>query len=312
MLAFKKYIIIYIKGLAMGVADAIPGVSGGTIALISGIYENLINSIKSIDAEAIKYLRKAEIKNLWEHINGSFLVTLVAGIATSLIVLSHFVTFLLENYPIQVWSFFFGLIVISSLVVLRTITQWRVRVFLSLLAGIGVAYFITMATPAETPTDLWFIFISGSIAIIAMILPGISGAFLLLLLGKYEYVYIALRDWNLVVIGVFILGAITGLLTFSRSISWLLKNYHNSAIALLSGFMIGSLNKIWPWKIVELFRQNSKGEQVPFIEENVLPAEYLRETGQNPYLFQAILFIATGIFIVILFENISRYNRKAK
>jgi putative membrane protein len=144
-----------------------------------------------------------------------------------------------------------------------------------------------------------------------MILPGISGAFLLLLLGKYEYVYLALRDLNLAIIGVFIAGAITGLLSFSRAISWLLKNYHNSAIALLSGFMIGSLNKIWPWKIITLFRENSEGEQIPLLEKNVLPAQYFQETGNDPFIFQAILFVAVGIFIVVLLEKISISRNKS-
>jgi putative membrane protein len=175
---------------------------------------------------------------------------------------------------------------------------------------VAAAFLITMATPAQTPDDLWFIFISGSIAIIAMILPGISGAFILLLLGKYEYVYMALRDLDLVIIGVFIAGAIAGILSFSRAVSFLLRKYHNSSIALLSGFMIGSLNKIWPWKIVTLFKENSGGEQIPLVEKNVFPALYFQETGNNPYIFQAILFIALGIFIVVLLEKISISRNK--
>jgi putative membrane protein len=306
----KKYPVIYLKGIAMGIADAIPGVSGGTIALITGIYEQLINSIKSFDLAAITYLRKFRFRDLWRHVNGDFLLTLVFGIATSLVTLSHFVTFILREYPIQIWSFFFGLIIISSVVVLRRINRWNPKVIISLSIGVAAAFLITMATPAQTPDDLWFIFISGSIAIIAMILPGISGAFILLLLGKYEYVYMALRDLDLVIIGVFIAGAIAGILSFSRAVSFLLRKYHNSSIALLSGFMIGSLNKIWPWKIVTLFKENSGGEQIPLVEKNVFPALYFQETGNNPYIFQAILFIALGIFIVVLLEKISISRNK--
>jgi len=306
----KKYPVIYLKGIAMGIADAIPGVSGGTIALITGIYEQLINSIKSFDLAAITYLRKFRFRDLWRHVNGDFLLTLVFGIATSLVTLSHFVTFILREYPIQIWSFFFGLIIISSVVVLRRINMWNPKVIISLSIGVAAAFLITMATPAQTPDDLWFIFISGSIAIIAMILPGISGAFILLLLGKYEYVYMALRDLDLVIIGVFIAGAIAGILSFSRAVSFLLRKYHNSSIALLSGFMIGSLNKIWPWKIVTLFKENSGGEQIPLVEKNVFPAQYFQETGNNPYIFQAILFIALGIFIVVLLEKISISRNK--
>jgi len=302
---FRKHFGYFLKGLAMGFADAIPGVSGGTIALIAGIYEKLINSIKAFDGSAIRLFRKFEWKKLWKHIDGSFLIFLLAGIFLSLITLSHVVTFLLIGYPIQIWSFFFGLIIISAIVVLKGIVKWKITTFFSLFAGIALAYFVTIATPAETPTALWFIFISGMIAICAMILPGISGAFLLLILGKYEYVYMALRDMKLLIIGVFAAGAIIGLLSFSRFISWLLRNYHDLAIALLSGFMVGSLNKIWPWKIVTLFRENSSGIQVPFLEDNVLPARYMEETGRNPFILQAILFMALGFFIVVLLEKFS-------
>jgi len=302
---FKQHFLYFLKGLAMGFADAIPGVSGGTIALISGIYEKLINSIRAFDFKALQLVRKLQFRKLWDHVNGSFLAFLVCGIAVSLITLSHFVTYLLSEYPIQIWSFFFGLILISSVLVLRGITKWKVRTASSFIIGVIAAYYITVATPAETPTALWFIFISGVIAICAMILPGISGAFLLLILGKYEYVYLALRDMKLAIIAVFALGAVSGLLSFSRVISWLLKNYHNATIALLSGFMVGSLNKIWPWKIVTLFRQNSKGIQIPLIEKNILPGNYLEETGKDPFVLQAVLFMALGFFIVFLLEKIS-------
>jgi len=309
---FKQHLLYFLKGLAMGFADAIPGVSGGTIALISGIYEKLINSIKAFDVKAFQFLRGLQFRKLWEHVNGSFLAFLTAGIAVSLITLSHFVTYLLSEYPIQIWSFFFGLIVISSMLVLKGITKWKVRTVFSFIIGTAIAYYITIATPAATPTALWFIFLSGVIAICAMILPGISGAFLLLMMGKYEYVYLALRDMKLVIIAVFALGAITGLLSFSRVISWLLKNYHNAAIALLSGFMVGSLSKIWPWKIVTLFRQNSSGVQVPLVEKNILPGNYLQLTGKDPFVLQALLFMALGFFVVFLLEKIGNSAKIAK
>ncbi len=290
----------------MGAADSVPGVSGGTVALITGIYERLIGALKSVDLSAIEKIRKGKLSEFWSHIDGNFLVILLAGVIASLLSLARVITYLMANHPIQLWSFFFGLIIISSILVLREINRWSVGTVAMLFIGIAIAYSITVVTPASTPNALWFIFLSGAIAICAMILPGISGAFLLLLMGKYEYVYTALKEFDLAVISVFALGAITGVLSFSRFINWLLKKYHNLAIATLSGFMIGSLNKIWPWKIGVLFRQNSHGEQVPFVERNILPGQYFNETGAEPFLLQGLLFMATGVILVYVIDRLSR------
>lgn len=294
----------------MGAADAIPGVSGGTIALITGIYEKLIVSIQSFDLKFLKYVRHLKIKSAWEYVNGGFLVTLLLGISVSLIALARIITSLRINHPIQIWSFFLGLIIISSFSVLRQITKWHISHLFLLLAGAAIAYYITAITPLQTPEAIWFIFVAGVIAICAMILPGISGAFILLLLGKYEYIYSALRDLNLTIISVFVMGCIVGILSFSRVISWMLKHFHNSTIAVLSGFMIGSLNKIWPWKRAILFRENSAGKQVPLIEENIFPGDYFEQTGNNPFILQAILFIALGILIVVIIEKIAKSQFK--
>lgn len=294
----------------MGAADAIPGVSGGTIALITGIYEKLIVSIQSFDLKFLKLVRHLNIKAAWEHVNGGFLATLLLGISVSLIALARIITSLIINHPIQIWSFFLGLILISSFSVLRQITKWQISHLFLLLAGAVIAYYITAITPLQTPEAIWFIFVAGAIAICAMILPGISGAFILLLLGKYEYIYSALRDLNLTIISVFVMGCIVGILSFSRVISWLLKHFHNSTIAVLSGFMIGSLNKIWPWKKTILFRENSAGKQVPLTEENIFPDDYFEQTGNNPFILQAILFIALGILIVVIIEKIAKSQFK--
>ena len=293
----------------MGAADAIPGVSGGTIALITGIYEKLILAIKSFDLKAFSYLKKLQLKELWIHIHGNFLFSLILGIGISLISLANLITYLMINYPIQLWSFFFGLILVSSIVVLKEIKQWSFGTILGLASGIVIAFLLTEITPASTTNALWFIFISGAIAICAMILPGISGAFILLILGKYEYIVGSLKSLDLPVIGVFMLGCIAGLLSFARVVSWLFKYFHGITIAILSGFMIGSLNKIWPWKIVTLFRENSKGEQVPFLEKNVFPGEFVNVTGQDSFLMQALLFIAFGVLIVIILEKVSSNTR---
>jgi len=270
----KKYFLLFLKGMGMGGADVVPGVSGGTIAFITGIYEELLSSISKVDMDAVKLLIGFRIKEFWEHINGTFLVVLLSGILFSVLSLAKLITYLLEHHPIPIWSFFFGLIIISAVLVAKEIKKWNWVVVLAAIAGTAIAYFVTIATPAHTPNDLWFVFISGSIAICAMILPGISGAFILLLLGKYTYIFTALTELNFVVIIVFGVGCAFGLLSFSRVISWLLKNYYNTAVALLAGFMIGSLNKIWPWKIPTTYRINSEGIQVPLTEMNVTPKAF--------------------------------------
>lgn len=307
----KAYVQLFLKGMAMGGADIIPGVSGGTIAFITGIYERLLNAIKSIDAEALKLLAGLRLKELWQHIDGKFLITLLSGILLSIVSLANLMSFLLIAYPIQLWSFFFGLIVIASFSVFREIKRWNGGVLLAGFIGIAVAYFITTATPAETPTALWFIFLSGAVAICAMILPGISGSFILLIMGKYTYVIDAIKDLDMITIVVFALGCVVGLLSFARIVSWLLKRYHGVAISLLAGFMLGSLNKIWPWKVVTAYRIDSHGEQQPLLTENILPTEYATLTGQEPFILQALLFALLGVGIVVILEKIASRNKRA-
>ncbi len=306
----KDYAQLFLKGMAMGGADIIPGVSGGTIAFITGIYERLLNAINSIDAEAFKLLIKFRWQELWRHVDGSFLVTLVGGILLSIISLAKLISFLLESYPIQLWSFFFGLIIIASFSVAREIKTWRLKVILAGLIGIAVAYFVTVATPAETPTAFWFIFLSGAIAICAMILPGISGSFILLILGKYTYIINAIKELDIITIVVFAIGCVVGLLSFARVVAWLLKRHHDMAVSLLAGFMLGSLNKIWPWKAVTAYRIDSHGEQKPFLTENISPTEYFAATGQEPFILQALLFALLGIGIVVILEKVAARNKK--
>ena len=302
---FKDWVLLYLKGLAMGGADVVPGVSGGTIAFITGIYEELIHSIRSFDAAAIRLLLSFKFRQFWKAVNGSFMMVLLLGIATSIISLARLITFLLQEFPIQVWSFFFGLIVISALSVGTQIKERNWKTITIGIVGIAIAYFITSATPAVTPEALWFIFISGMVAICAMILPGISGSFILLIFGKYQYILTALHNVNIEVIGVFVLGCIVGIVSFARIISWLLYHYHDLTIALLAGFMIGSLYKIWPWKLTTQYRVNSNGEQVPFLEENILPTEYLELTGNSPLILYALFFMALGFFIIVIIEKIA-------
>lgn len=298
----------------MGAADVVPGVSGGTIAFITGIYEELLRSIAAFDFQALLYLKQFEFAAFWKKINGNFLVVLLAGIVTSIFSLASLVTFLLSAYPIQVWSLFFGLIIISSLLILREIHHWNLVVIIFIIAGTAAAYTITILTPAQSPETFIFIFISGMLAICAMILPGISGAFILLLLGKYEYILRALTEREWLIILVFIAGCIIGLLLFSRLLSWTMNRYKNLSIAALAGIMIGSLNKVWPWKTVTTYRLNTQGLQVPAFEESVLPGEFLRATGKDPELFIGLFFMALGILLVIFIEKLallvkSRFSR---
>ncbi len=311
--SIKDYIIISLKGIAMGAADVVPGVSGGTIAFISGIYEELLNSIKSINLIAFKQLVSFKIKDFWNTINANFLIALVIGVLISIFSLAKILRTLLETHPIFIWSFFFGLIIASAIYVARTITQWNVPTAIALISGSIVAYFITVISPAEANTSYWFIFVSGSIAICAMILPGISGSFILVLLGMYKFILGAVSSFDLIVIAVFALGAIVGIISFSNLLSWLLKNFKNITIAVLAGFMIGSLNKVWPWKKVIEWKINRHGEKVPFIENNVLPDTFANLSqnqfvgdSNDPQLAYAIILAIIGFGIIFLFEVISK------
>ncbi|AWW30858.1 DUF368 domain-containing protein [Echinicola strongylocentroti] len=306
----KIHLLTFLKGMGMGAADIVPGVSGGTIALITGIYETLLDSIKSIDLEALKLLGRFKLSALWKHINGSFLVALFLGIFTSIFTLSKLITYLMEVHPIPLWSFFCGLIIISSVLILRDIKRWNLMVALAIPVGAVLAYWVTGLNPVESPNSLYFTFISGAIAICAMILPGISGSFLLLILGKYEAILMAVTEKDFLTLGVFAVGCLVGLLSFSRLISWLLKNHHAVTIAVLSGFMLGSINKIWPWKKVVSFRISSSGEQKPFITENLLPNHYLAETGSEPKFFIGLLAFLFGILLVIGLERMAFYLKK--
>ncbi len=296
----------------MGSADVVPGVSGGTIAFITGIYKELLDSIKSFDTHAFQLLIKGSFHPLWVYVNGKFLAVLLSGIALSILTFANLIHYLLDHNPIQLWSFFFGLIIISSLTVIKQIKNWRLTVVLGGLAGILLGYLITDISPASTPETGLFIFFSGALAISAMILPGISGSFILLILGKYEFIISAIKDLNLFVLTLFALGCVVGLLSFTRLISWFIEKYHDITIALLAGFMLGSLNKIWPWKETLSRRTNSKGELVPYLQENILPTDYLAKTGENPAVLEALLFAALGILVVIANEKIAGYRKTPK
>lgn len=256
---FFKYIMVAVKGVCMGAADVIPGVSGGTIAFITGIYDQLLESINSIDATAVKLFFTGRFKEFWKHINGGFLLSLICGIAISILSLAGLMQYLLEHHPIQTWAFFFGLIIASSIFILKGIEGWNLKAFIWLVAGIVLGIVICTLSPTRTPDALWFIFLSGAIAVCAMILPGISGSFILLILGKYQYIMEAISGFtsgaaigeSLVILSVFAVGAVCGLLSFSKFLHWLLGRFNKETLLVLAGFIIGSLVKVWPWSNME-------------------------------------------------------------
>ncbi len=308
----KHYLMLALKGMGMGAADVVPGVSGGTIAFITNIYEELINSIKSVNLQALKLLFSGKISAFWKAINGSFLLSVFVGIAISIFSLARGLKFLLDNYPILVWAFFFGLIVASAIYVARTIKKWNWGTITAGISGIITAYFITVISPAEANATWWFIFLSGSIAICAMILPGISGSFILVLLGMYKFILEAVGTLDLMVLLIFIAGAAIGIVIFSNILSWFLKRFHNLTIAVLSGFMIGSLNKVWPWKKVTETFVGRHGEVKPLVEKNILPGTYEQITGNEAWLAGAIGLSLVGFFLIFIIEGLTQPKNRKK
>ena len=301
-----NYLLLALKGCAMGMADVIPGVSGGTIAFISGIYTELIESIKSFNPTALKLLGRFEFRKFWRHINGSFLFSVLLGIGIAIFSLARLMTYRLAHHPIEIWSFFFGLIVASAAFVARDIRKWNLTSLLGLLVGTALAFWITIASPTQTPNDWWFIMLSGAVAICAMILPGISGAFILLLLGKYQFIMQAVGDLNIPVIVIFVVGAVAGIISFSHLLSWLLKHWHDVTVAVLMGFMVGSLNKVWPWKEVVETYTDSHGKIMPLVESNVAPGRFEALTQQDALLAEAIVLCIVGFLAIYCIELAAR------
>ena len=312
---FLQNLLVTAKGLAMGAADVVPGVSGGTIAFISGIYEELIETIHNIDLGFFKIWKKEGFLSAWKHYNLSFLLALFCGVFISILSFSKLITWLLQEYPILVWSFFFGLVVASIVYVGQQITNWRLSLISVLAVASALSYFITIADPVGSPDSVWFLFFAGFVAIIAMILPGISGAFILLLLGAYTTVigFVTQLTEGITTLNVslflaafgkllvFGIGAIAGLKMFSGVLNWMFKHHKNMTLAVLTGFMVGALNKIWPWKEVLEYRTNHAGEEIPFIERSILPSNYVGD----PQILYSIVFAIFGFLTIFLLERIA-------
>ena len=298
----KDYIVLSLKGMAMGAADVVPGVSGGTIAFISGIYEELLGTISNINLKLLTTLRKEGIKAAWKQLNGNFLVALFTGIAISVFSLAKVLKWLLEHQPILLWSFFFGLVLASVIYVGKQIQKWNVLSILFLLIGAAAAYYITTLNPMVSENSSpWFLFLAGALAICAMILPGISGAFILVLLGAYKSVLEAVNERDIFTIAIVGLGAIVGLLSFSRILKWLFAKFKDYTLAILTGFIVGSLNKIWPWKETLTFRTNSEGVQVPLKQVSIAPNSY----DGDPQLLYAIGLAVVGFALILLLEKLA-------
>jgi len=289
------YLILGLKGFCMGAADVVPGVSGGTMAFILGIYEELIKSIRAFDYRFIRRLAAFKIKEALDGVPWPFLLSLGLGILTAIFSLAKIISWLLDNKPVLIWSFFFGLILASIIIVAKRFRRWRAAIIIWVfLGGLG-AYWLVGLVPVTTPEAPWFLFLSGAVAICAMILPGISGSFILVLLGKYQYVLNAVNHRDFLTLFIVASGAVAGLALFSRFLNWLFAHHHDMTIAVLCGLMLGSLRKIWPWKQIET-TVDVHGRLAAAEARNILPSAWTSEVTV------ALLLAAAGVTIVLLLE----------
>jgi putative membrane protein len=302
----KKNVRLFFTGFFMGTADLIPGVSGGTIAFLSGIYEELIYSIKKVTGETVKLALRGKIGEAIKSIPFPFLIPLAVGLFTAVLSLASLLSFLLETYPVYIWSFFFGLVLASTLIVMKRVVKWDLSDKVAFIGAAIGAYILVGLVPVETPDSLPMFFLAGAIAICAMILPGISGSFILLLIGKYQQVLGAVTQRDFLTLGVFMAGCAVGIAVFSRVLSWLFRTHHDISVAILAGFMLGSVRKIWPWKEVVSTRINSHGVEVPLIENNILPASI------DIAVIFALFLAGFAIFIVYRLDKLHLVKEQTK
>lgn len=301
--SFMDYLTVTLKGMAMGAADVVPGVSGGTIAFISGIYEELISTISGVKPSLFITWKEDGFRAMWKELNGNFILALFSGILISLFTVMRLANYLLENHPVLIWSFFFGLVIASIWFVARQIPRWNWKILLALVLGAAVAFYIVSLPPLSANSSYLFLFFAGALAVCAMILPGISGAFILVLLGAYKSVTEAAHDFDIKTLGILALGAVFGLLTFSKVLKWLFVHYSSITLAVLTGFIAGSLNKIWPWKEV-LEKAVYADKEVVLREASVLPWNF----QGDPQTLWAILLMFAGFLLIIVLEVIATKN----
>ena len=289
---------VFLRGLLMGAADIVPGVSGGTVAFITGIYDTLLDSIRSVNIVFFRKVVSLDIAGAWEQVNGHFLLPLLLGVVTSIFSLAQLVSWILTHYPVPLWAFFFGLILASALVLLQSVQQWRATRMLCLVVGTAIALSIALSPSVGLEMGYGGVFLAAFLAICAMILPGISGSFILVLLGMYSAVLLAIKSLDLTFILVFMAGAICGLMCFSRLLHWLLERFQQATMAVLTGFLFGSLAVVWPWKRVLVWIERSNGELKPAQQLPVMPADFEVYTGQDPQLLLCLGLMVVGFVLV--------------
>ena len=302
----RDYIIIGLKGMGMGAADVVPGVSGGTIAFISGIYEELLTSISNVNFDLLKTLKKEGFKVAWKQLNGAFLASLFLGIFISIVSLAKTIKYLLENEPVLLWSFFFGLVVASIIFIGKQVENWNYKFLFLAMFGVAFGYIITIAS-STTLTEINYLFLvfAGAIASCAMILPGISGSYILLLMGVYPVVMTAITHRDFTIISAIGIGVILGLLLFSRLLKWLFKKYKNQMLVVLTGLMLGSLNKVWPWKTTISTYLNSHGGTKPLLEQSISPFSF----NGDPQLIMSIVLAIIGFLLIIGMERVAQLKK---
>lgn len=301
----KNTLLLYTKGLAMGAVDVVPGFSGGTVALITGIYDKLLASFASMP-QALMLLGRGRIAGAWAACNATFLLVVMLGILTSIFTLAKAISYLMVAHPVPLWAFFFGLVLVSVYLVGREVACWRLSRLIGFAMGLMLALVITLAAPLQLAAEPLTLFIAGAIAISAMLLPGISGSFILVLLGLYPVVLGALKNLDIPVLAVFSAGCLLGLLCFSRLLTWLLARLRDVTMAFLAGLMLGSLAKVWPWKQTLTWQTNRHGETFPLQQENLLPGRFAELSGQDPQLLLAVALAVLAVALVLLCEWLAR------
>lgn len=302
---------VFLRGIAMGAADIVPGVSGGTIAFITGIYFRLLAAVNAVPGAVFRHLARGQFRVFWRACDGTFLVFLLAGILTSVATLASAISYMLVTYPILIWSFFFGLIVASVWHVGRQVRHYKPSLLIPLLFGIVIAWWITTLSASEVSPSALAFFGAGALAICAMILPGISGSFILVIIGMYAPVLAAIKSVDVGILLLFMAGCVVGLLSIARLLTWAFQHFHDLVLALLTGFMIGALNKVWPWKETLSWRINSSGEQVPLHEVSIWPWTFAEQAGQDPEVLLAVFMALVGFGLVLLVEWIASRRGQA-
>lgn len=303
----KHSLLLYIKGMAMGAVDVVPGFSGGTVALILGIYDRLLVSLAALPQALLLFVR-GRIRDAWEACNATFLLLVILGILTSVFTLAKALSYLMATEPVLLWSFFFGLVLVSVWLVAREVGQWRWPCLLGFAVGLAGAIWVTTAAPMQLQADPLTLFLAGAIAISAMILPGVSGSFMLVLMGLYPVVLGAVKNLDFAILVVFGAGCLIGMMSFAKLLSWLLSRLRDLTLAFLAGVILGSLGKVWPWKHTLSWQTNSRGESFPLLQENLLPERFALVTGQDP---QLLLAVSLSMLAIVLVLGIEWYGRRA-